>query len=1059
MSNIDSKKYVLVISHVMPVPAAAGNETRILKVLQFLKNSGYSVIFLLNQKYADDAAVAELKKYVDEFYTANVEQDKINKTVVAPSIEFLKGKNEVKHTLCPPELVYFTWILGQRYNPVAVIAEYIFTAPCLDVVPSGSLKIIDTHDMMSKRNPEEEIFCTVEEEREYLLKCDLIMAIQPKEAALFAKYVPERNVISVGIDYDFNKHYEGAKVKHNSVLVIGSDNAANVKGLKEFYASAWPLVLKSVPDAQLKVGGKISNEFKVNDKSVIKLGFIEDLEAEYRNAAIIINPTTVGTGLKIKTVEALCHGKAFIGTLNSVEGLPEFEQEPFIACEDWNSLAKSIIELLKSDQKRKKLEKAAFNYALQNYNTQTVYSPLLQKLESHSEVINKSADGIKNRIKIGLMNKDNENLYGGQAVCFQISKYDLSFNKLFYSSFATPARYIMEMFVRLYSIHESDDPIVVFNPFFVISKEIYSRIKLEINREEDLSEIIIFSDSNETPIAYIFPGNIPIYDARYLSFLSGMYAELDAAFLRNIFLIKTRCAYLPGVGLNKNIDNNGFIFNSGYERLYAWITDSALKTLHRKYTINFSNQYIEQLNEADLKTINAVKHEIPCNVIMPYHAGDALFLMLALKNSCSFINKVVISDWYSDIIEDASSEIEALPIRITPGFRGKNSKSDDMIFWDVVSNIKGDDLYGSFHYFFRSSREYRISDFHLIDHFYFAIGSGINTRDDLLTTRLVPENRLPEKKEASYRVLIHFEGGWPLKTYPDNYLQELIKIFYDNGYKITLLSSKAEISQYYDVVKYTNLADYKNLLESHNLVLGMDSFPVHYAAHVAGIPTICIFGNTKPVNSDAPSSKYYKYAYGELKCAGCFGFDKCPLNKKATCDNFPKPEQIFGTAAGMLEELYNAAAEEDEIVHLISEGRIEEAIHGIESVLDSKPDAHDAHYLLGRLNEAEDNQEKAILHYEKAIALEKNNYLYAKTLADYYHFKLNKTDYALTKYMEILNSHPSNSEILILVGNILALEGQPSDALEYYSKAIAYDPGNQIAIENMINLYESAGNN
>lgn len=1326
------------ISHVMPIPTSAGNEMRILKLLKILKSKGFSIIYLLNQTSVNQSSVQRLKEYVEEVYYIDSDRIRMDKKIVSSAVEFLSNKNQIKKYLCPPELVYLTSILDKKYKPFAVIAEYIFTSPCLEVVSSGVLKIIDTHDMFSNRNREEHLYCTPEEEREYILKCDLLMAIQPTEATLFSKMVPEKEVISVGIDYDFEDKPKRNNTIFPNVFVVGSENVPNVSGLNNFYDNVWHKILKSIPNAQLRVAGSICNKIVGDNDSIKLLGLVDDLDAEYSNASVVINPTSIGTGLKIKTVEALCHGKAFVGTPNSVEGLPKTSEQVFCKCENWNEFAESIISLLKSNEKRHALEDAAFNYAKQNFNKEKVYKPLLEKLNEqcnkweelksicpvceigkfvrygkmdwnvwgedyhlvqckecesiftnplpndetlarfystefnynwyrdhygaklldcqtrvqeyknhlgkrvldfggglgyfsqvarsegyhsitfdpyventqmpeknwdsivtlhvleHSNNLDRTINLMKDYLKPGgkiilvvpnaksdgyrlqgmnwvwaqppllhlfhftykglklllernglsvekvsyherwdanlysdlekvreyqtldaewgqeelkknpsqralvawrnstlrvkaleealknydpsnekyaelqiIAKKENKNPYriglinnryiiehNSETACFQISNYELSFYKILYSAFSTPARYIMELFVRLSSINENSENIIVFNPFFAVSQMVYDKILNEINRITDFTEITIFADHNEVPIAYVFPNSIPLHDSRYLSFLSGMSAELDAAYLRNCYLIKTNCVYLSKIYLNKKTANNSFNYNDNYDKIYSWITDSAIKTLAQKYGRIFNNNQLSTIEINNLTRLRKVKHEIPCDVIMPYHAGDALFLSLALKYSFSFINRILISRVYEDIIKDSTPDFETFPVDIKPFLRDNNGKSDEAIFWDVISKLKGPDLNERFHYYFRPSREYRISDIHLIDHYYFAIGISVKSREELLSLQLMPELILPKKLGKYFKILIHIEGGWPIKTYPENYLIELVKNFNNNGFLVTVLSSKLQKCKDYDVVKYTNLENYKNLLATHNLVIGMDSFPVHYAAHVAGVPTICLFGNTKPVNSDAIISKHYKYLFGNLNCAGCFSFDRCTLNNKIICDNFPKPDEVFKAATEMLELLYNNQDfKEDLLIKHINEGDLMGAISIVEADIEANPQDLDKYLILGQLSEAIENYEKAIGSYKKAVELDENNIHYKKALANLY-MKVENIEEALGTHLEILNIRPYDAQTLIQVGNIFALNGNSNEAARCYNKVLTLDPGNQIAIGNLFELYK-----
>src|SRR5439155_25893880 len=106
-----------------------------------------------------------------------------------------------------------------------------------------------------------------------------------------------------------------------SVQVVGTDNPLNLHGLNQFYRDAWPIIREGRSDAILRVVGKLAHQLRTDDDRVQRVGWVAQLEDEYRRAEIVINPTVAGTGLKIKSVEALCHGKALVGTPNSVEGI------------------------------------------------------------------------------------------------------------------------------------------------------------------------------------------------------------------------------------------------------------------------------------------------------------------------------------------------------------------------------------------------------------------------------------------------------------------------------------------------------------------------------------------------------------------------------------------------------------------------------------------------------------------------------------------------------------------------------------------------------------------
>jgi glycosyltransferase involved in cell wall biosynthesis len=233
------------------------------------------------------------------------------------------------------------------------------------------------------RDPEDSLYCSPEEERAYLLNVDVVIAIQAEEAEQFRALVPERKVVTVGVDYEVvTQRQTGDEISGNIVLVVGSNYPANLAGLKDFCEHAWPLVCKEYPAAELWVAGKIGEAVSKKVPQMRVLGWVENLQALYRQSAVVINPTLTGTGLKIKTIEALCNGKPLVATPNAVEGVVFGGEAPFMVCDNWPEFAGSIVSLLRSDVRRVALQEAALRYALEQFATSRVYGELADILRS-----------------------------------------------------------------------------------------------------------------------------------------------------------------------------------------------------------------------------------------------------------------------------------------------------------------------------------------------------------------------------------------------------------------------------------------------------------------------------------------------------------------------------------------------------------------------------------------------------------------------------------------------------------------------------------------------------
>lgn len=379
----NSSLTVLFISHVNPVRRAAGNEIRILKMINWLRAEGVHVVLLLNLPPISSETREQLLNIVDAVHTIDEFLPPFPRRIRnavnglfsrqrAPGTEAEK----MRSYLGSPSLVQATGVLCKRYGPQVVIAEYVLSTPCMSEVPSGVLKLVDTHDMLSKRNPKESIYCSAEEEREYLLNVDVVIAIQESEAEEFRALVPERKVVTVGVDYELETHYKIDEYYKNTVLVVGSNYEANVSGLKAFCEHAWPLVCNENPRAELLVAGNIGDGLIITVPQVKILGWVDDLKSLYRQSAVVINPTMTGTGLKIKTVEALCNGKPLVATRNAIEGLVFEGEAPCMVCDNWTEFAGAVVSLLESDERRLALQESALRYALDHFAGSKVYAQL-----------------------------------------------------------------------------------------------------------------------------------------------------------------------------------------------------------------------------------------------------------------------------------------------------------------------------------------------------------------------------------------------------------------------------------------------------------------------------------------------------------------------------------------------------------------------------------------------------------------------------------------------------------------------------------------------------------
>jgi len=257
----------------------------------------------------------------------------------------------IVRTFCPDLLVEVLLHLDTVLQPEVILVNYVFMTRALPLMRREALKVVDTIDVFSTKRDkvihfgiEDSLALAPEEEAELLARADLAIAIQPDEAEELRRLVPDKPIVTVGVDFDPIDPIP-VPAREPVILMVGSDNHLNVKGLKDFLRFAWPLIHREVPEAELRVVGTVGSQVDVDDPAVKIVGRIDDLAAAYAEARVVINPAFAGTGLKIKTVEALCYLRPIVVWPSGVDGVGAEARALCHIATDWYSFARHVIRL------------------------------------------------------------------------------------------------------------------------------------------------------------------------------------------------------------------------------------------------------------------------------------------------------------------------------------------------------------------------------------------------------------------------------------------------------------------------------------------------------------------------------------------------------------------------------------------------------------------------------------------------------------------------------------------------------------------------------------------
>jgi len=110
----------------------------------------------------------------------------------------------------------------------------------------------------------------------------------------------------------------------------------------------------------------------LSQPGIVLNGFVSDVRAAYRQAAVVVAPLLASAGTNIKVLEAMAMGKAVVSTKAGVNGLGVAPGEDFILVETAQEMAAAIDSLFANPAARRRLEGKARARVENTYNWDSI---------------------------------------------------------------------------------------------------------------------------------------------------------------------------------------------------------------------------------------------------------------------------------------------------------------------------------------------------------------------------------------------------------------------------------------------------------------------------------------------------------------------------------------------------------------------------------------------------------------------------------------------------------------------------------------------------------------
>jgi len=309
---------VLLVSPIPSHPPDQGNSARILGFGRMLQSAGLIVHFLYYTMEGLSAAQrAAMEACWDHFHPV-------------PCLpRAVKANGTAPYRLddwWDPSVAEVARALHKRWRFRAVIANYVWFSGILEAFGADVLKVLDTHDVFGGRAERfvaaglrpEWYFTTVEEEARGAARADILLAIQDEEAGYF-RGLGHREVRVIGHIAPRRRRPPPVAQRAITAGYFASGNPINVNSFETLRRALGGGVRQSV---RFVVAGSICDRIAADCAPFSALGRLGHVDEFYDAVDLVLNPMTFGTGLKIKSVEALFQGLPLVATEAATAGLP-----------------------------------------------------------------------------------------------------------------------------------------------------------------------------------------------------------------------------------------------------------------------------------------------------------------------------------------------------------------------------------------------------------------------------------------------------------------------------------------------------------------------------------------------------------------------------------------------------------------------------------------------------------------------------------------------------------------------------------------------------------------
>jgi polysaccharide biosynthesis protein PslH len=216
---------------------------------------------------------------------------------------------------------------------------------------------------------------------------DLVIAVSQEDHALLNQYRNDARtyIVPSGIFVDdYQAATQSIELGNNAIVFTGKmDYRPNVDAMLWFADN----ILPQIPAAHLTIVGQQPHpriQPLTQRENITLTGWVDSVQPYLDAATVYIAPLRMGSGTRLKILEAMASGCAIVATTIAAAGLSDEAKSAMVIADDEATFANAVSDLLKNPVKRAELGKCAKQMVKAHYDWSVLIPRLLSAYQEVS---------------------------------------------------------------------------------------------------------------------------------------------------------------------------------------------------------------------------------------------------------------------------------------------------------------------------------------------------------------------------------------------------------------------------------------------------------------------------------------------------------------------------------------------------------------------------------------------------------------------------------------------------------------------------------------------------